>query len=478
MNKRAYFIIVSAFMFFYILNILMPLAFGDDYLYAFIWQGNPMYVPLTEDAVKVSSIKDLIASQISFYFTWSGRIVNNTLAQLFVWAGKDVFNVANAFACLLLVMEMHWCANKGKVSLCFNEKILCFLVLCFWMFAPGFPTVVFWLVGACHYLWPAMLLTGFLIPYIQKYYSFEEKVVKKSSFSCAMFLFGSIAGCTNENSVCWVVLLLTVFLFANRKRRSDESWMYVGLAGLIFGYAFLMFAPGNYARLHATHGYAWFNGAKIAENLHTFAIVLVYQFFLWYFCLRSFFIINNSVSNIEESVHEDLSKELLLIKAFCLTSMCMTAIMIVSPEFHLRSAFPGTVQLIIAIAIILRIQKEYAIKILQPNAKKFLICSGIAFFVISAGVTFHYLYKYREYNEKLLSQVIILHKSGNEKKLILNIEPFPKNGKAILFLSGYHTFDIDISEDADYWVNVAFARYYDIKGIRVSHKEEAELGKK
>ena len=59
MNKRAYWIIVSAFLFFYIMNRLMPLAFGDDYLYAFIWQGNPMYVPLTEEAVRISSFQDL-----------------------------------------------------------------------------------------------------------------------------------------------------------------------------------------------------------------------------------------------------------------------------------------------------------------------------------------------------------------------------------------------------------------------------------
>ena len=98
--------------------------------------------------------------------------------------------------------------------------------------------------------------------------------------------------------------------------------------------------------------------------------------------------------------------------------------------------------------------------------------------MISAGVTFHYLYKYREYNEKILSQVAVLHESSNEKKIILNIEPFPKNSKAILFLSGYHTFDTDISEDADCWVNVAFARYYDMKGVRVLHTEEAVSGKK
>ena len=156
----------------------------------------------------------------------------------------------------------------------------------------------------------------------------------------------------------------------------------------------------------------------------------------------------------------------------------MTAIMIVSPEFHLRSAFPGTVQLFIAIAIILRIQEEYGIELLLPNAKRFLVCFGIAYFLISSGVTFHHLYKHRKYNEKILSQVTVLHESGNEKNIILNVEPFQKTDKAIDFLSGYHTFDTDISDNADCWVNVAFARYYDIKGIRVPYKDADEFGKK
>ena len=134
MNKRAWTLLTMAFIFFYILNYLMPMAFGDDYLYAFMWQGNPMYVPLTEDAVKVASFGDLITSQIAFYYTWSGRVVNNTLSQLFVWAGKDVFNIFNALASVLLVLEMYWCANKGKVVFRFNANRLAWLFLFFWVF--------------------------------------------------------------------------------------------------------------------------------------------------------------------------------------------------------------------------------------------------------------------------------------------------------------------------------------------------------
>ncbi len=468
MNKRTWLLIVGSFIFLFILNLLMPMAFGDDYLYAFMWQGNPMYVPLTEDAVKVSSFKDLLTSQIAFYYTWSGRVVNNTLSQLFVWAGKDVFNIFNALACVLLVLEIYWCANKGRITFNFATGRLAWLFLFFWVFTPSFPSVVFWLVGACHYLWPAVFLTGFLIPFIHKHYFPKNEIKRSFGFSVFIFFFGIISGCTNENSVCWVILLLLFLIFESRKLRITEGWMYFGLAGLIFGYAVLMLSPGNYARLIATHDINWFNQVTIRENLLAFARTLVYQFLLWYFCLRSLPQIYDTFSIYGEAEKEELKKELVMIKALCITAVGMSAIMLLSPEYHERSAFPGTVHLMIITGIVLRIQTEYSIELLQQNATKFLTCVGIICFIVSSGFTLRHLYSHHVYNEKLLARVAVLKESGNDLQTVLQIEPFPKSGKVENFLSGYHTFDINASEDFDSWTNVAFTRYYGIKGVRVT----------
>lgn len=467
MHKRVYFILLGAFIFFYILNHLMPMAFGDDYLYTFVWQGKPMYVPLTEDAVKVASFRDLIISQISFYYTWSGRVVNNTLSQLFVWAGKDVFNVFNAFACVLLVLEIYWCADKGRVTFNFAWGRLAWLFLFFWLFTPSFPSVVFWLVGACHYLWPAVFLTGFIIPFIYKYYFFETKVKNNIWSNACMFFGGAIAGCTNENSVCWVILLLAVFVLKSRKLQDMETWMYFGLAGLVLGYAVLMLSPGNYARLIATHDSNWFNLITIRENALAFARTLVYQFLLWYFCLRSLPQIYNRMQMGEATEKDEIKKELVLIEALCVTAMGMSAIMLFSPEFHERSAFPGTVYLIIITGIVLRLQTEYGIELLQQNAKRFLTWVGFISFVVSAGFTLRHLYNHHVYNGNLLSHVAALKENGNESQVILDIEPFHEPDKVVNILSGFHTFNINASKEANSWTNVSFARYYGLKGIRV-----------
>ena len=148
-------ILAVFFIFFLTTNYLMPLSFGDDYLYAFKWQGTPMFMPLHEDALKIMTLKDLFESQVSFYFTWSGRIINNTLAQIFAWSGKNVFNVCNAIISLLLVLEIYWCSNNGKVTFRLKWQMLCWIFFMFWAFTPQFPSVGWWLGGACHYLWPA-----------------------------------------------------------------------------------------------------------------------------------------------------------------------------------------------------------------------------------------------------------------------------------------------------------------------------------
>lgn len=477
MRKQSWLVLTFLILFFYVLNYLMPMAFGDDYVYSFVWQGNPEFVPLTEDAVRVSSVCDLINSQWSHYFTWSGRTISHVIAQFFLWKGKGLFDFFNAFISLFLIIEIYWCSNKGIITLYLNPARLVWIFLVLWFFTPGFAPVFFWLTGACNYLWTTVFLLGFQLFYIRKYYVFEKSLFPKGRHRYLLFLFGVVAGWSNENSICWIIMLLIVFLLVTRTQKGFENWMVVGLVGLIIGYTLLTVAPGNYTRLLVSHGGDWFDKAKFMGNLHVFTVVLVSQFFLWYYCVRSLFKISYSFNNCRELEKEMLKKEVLLIKSICVVAMGMSACMVFSPEFHLRSAFPGTVQLIIATCILLRIQKEYNIELLQLNAKKFLVCVGVVFFVVSAGVTLHHLYEHRIYNEKLLSYVTALREKGNEKKEVLSVEPFPATSKMQDFISGYHTFDANVTDNADSWINVAFARYYCIKGVRVLNADEEKVTK-
>ena len=399
--KRAPILLLTIFIFFYILNQLMPLAYGDDYVYSFVWEGHSLYEPLSESAMRVTSWKDLYASQVLHYFTWSGRFVNHILAQGFLWAGKSIFNICNSLIVVLLVCEIYWCSHKGAVSIKMDVSLLCFIFFALWAFTPGFGDVLLWVVGACNYLWPMAMLTGFLLPYINKYYSFSENKGKGSAFCLVMFLGGLVAGCTNENTVCWLIPLLIFFIYKSNVGKK-ESWMYFGVVGLVLGYSLLIFSPGNMVRLIAEQkGYNWISWSKLAVNSALLILILLYfNIPLWWFNLRSF---NRLKTKCKEN--KDLSAEVLLAKILCAVSFCMTFVMIVSPIFPTRSAFPGTVILIIASCILLRVQNDYSVIIFKRKIKNILYAIAAIYFAITTITTFYGTYHYRMQVQEIITNI-------------------------------------------------------------------------
>lgn len=462
--KKTIFVLSCMFVFFYVLNFLTPMAFGDDYVYSFVWQGHSEFEPLTESATRISSLHDLFVSQLSHYYTWSGRTVSHTIAQILLWAGKDVFNFFNALISVILIVEIYWCANKGAITLGFKSRRLCWIFFVLWAFTPGFSPVFFWLSGSCNYLWTAVLLLAFLIPFIRKYYSFNEKYANNVWFKYVMFFSGLIAGWTNENSICWIILSLFVFIYFNLRRRGIESWMFFGIAGLITGYALLMLAPGNVARLHAEVNVStgWFTAALLQERVMILAGVSFFQFILWYFNLRSLFVLQKI-----EKQSNVVNQDRVLIIILCLISMCMTSMMLFSPNFPPRSSFPGTVQLIIAGCILLRTEEEHAFEIINRNAKMFLSVVGSVYFIVSVTATFYGFFDYHIQVQNLLS---FIKESEQTKERVITVRSLVPVSEAIANASGLHLLFFEMSEDEKDWRNVSFARYYGIKGIRMIEK--------
>ena len=458
-NKNSVGILCVFFLFYYIFNYFNPLSLGDDYLYAFVWQGKSMSIPLTEDAVRVSSWGDMLISQWSLYLTWGGRILGQTLTQMFLWWGKDIFNLFNAFVGVILVTEIYWCANKGRVYLNFNPVFICWIFFALWAFSFGFSTVFFWLTGACFYLWPTVFLLAFMIPYIKKYYYFNEQQGTTLHFKIGMFFLGLVAGWGNENSVCWILLLIMIFLYSVRKDLGKETWMYSGFVGLLIGYALLMFAPGNVARFHDGYNLTFLTLQGLKNNLYIFSITLTFQLFLWYLALKPLYKLRKAVLK-----NRTIKEDIVLVKALCIASLGMSAIMLFSPFFPPRSSFPGTVQLIIAVSILLRMQKANDIVLIPDGAKKFLIGVGTLYFIMTASVTLSYAYE----TSSQMNAIIDLVKQTqlSSKSRVLTVKPIKESTTVKDFLSGFHLSYYDFSEDENDWGNAAFARYYGIKGIR------------
>ena len=464
MNKKTLAIFIAIYLFLYSINYLTPMSFGDDYLYSFVWQGHSMFTPLTEDATRVSSLQDLFASQWSLYLTWGGRIVGQMLTQIFVWIGKDIFNIINAFVGVLLVAEVYWCINKGVVGLNFKPTMIWWIFFSIWSFAPGFSDAFFWLTGACIYLWPMFFLLCFLIPYVRKFYFYQEQIGKSCLFHLAMFLLGAIAGCGNENSVFWVILFLLYFLLTNRKRNLQELWMYTGLAGLILGYIILMLAPGNMARLYSMHGSEWFNMEVFKHHFSILLVVLLFQAFMWYYSLTSIYVLKKPVFQ-----HSILHQDIILAQTLLATAFGMSAIMLFSPEFPLRSGFPGTIPLLMATGILFRIQKENHIELIKKSAGICLRVLGTLYFLMTVLVTTVNFYEKNAYMKEIL--VSVKQVKQTKETIMLYVKPFRKVSFSENLLSGLHIPNYDLKKDVNSWSNVAFARYYGIKGIQVIDDE-------
>ena len=467
MSKKAGFSFLGVFLFLFLFNIFTPMYFGDDYVYSFIWEGHSLYEPLSDNPVRVSSWKDLFASQWLHFMTWSGRTVNHTLAQFFLWKGKALFNVYNALAGTLLVAEIYWCTHKGEVTKQFRAGTIYWILFLLWSFTPAFGTVFLWLDGACNYLWPMVLLTGFSVPYIKKYYSFSNRIGQSRFFGPSMFVLGLLAGWTNENTICWIIPVLLLFLITHKKDEKVELWMYYGLAGLIAGYALLMFAPGNMVRLYAEQkGDNWLAWERIKDRLSLFGFILCYfQVFLWYFILRALYSLKNRNKGDTE-----LNKELLLVKLLCIVAFGMSAIMLFSPGFPPRSGFPGTVCLVIAAGILMRVQNEYTIILIQENAKKFLVYMSVLYFAMTTFVAFTHYYEKYEYVEDIITSA----KHMKTKDTVLEIKPEKELTLKEHIMSAYHISSLGLADDENEWKNVSFARYYGIKGIRVKKDKSDE----
>ena len=246
LDKNKALILFSIYLLFWYLNYCTPLIF-DDYVYSFMFYDTSMGNPLPETAMRIAGVKDIVLSQWNHYFFWGGRTVAHTLAQFFLWQGKSVFAFVNAACFILLLLEINWIADRGKISFCFSEETFLFTAGLLWVFSIGLGDVFVWLTLSCNYLWTTVILLGFLLIYVHHYF-FGTLLLKSKGL---LFLFGLFAGWTNENTVCFVILALLYYFFSLHKRglslQKNGDLLY-GFAGLCTGYLLLMFAPGNYMR--------------------------------------------------------------------------------------------------------------------------------------------------------------------------------------------------------------------------------------
>ena len=461
MYVKSFLWLVLIYFLMYTLNCLMPLSPGDDYLYSFVWTGEQSFWdPLPKDAKLLSSWSDIFNSLYAHYFTHSGRTIIFFPIFFFLWQGKELFNFFNAFLVVLLVIEIYWIADRGKISWNFKFSRLFWIFFALWIFNPGFVEVFLWLTGSLNFLWPTVLLLFFLIPYVRKWHGLKIKWGNSKIFTKIMFLQGLLAGWTNENTICWFILLIGAVTYTFRK--DNEKWMLAGLSGLFLGYLLLILAPGNWIRLNEDLITVLPNfEIRLSRSLTILGIAMIFQAGLWLY----FLYVTSQKSYSYDNADSQHSFKMAI--CFAVLSILSDLIMLLSPSFPMRSTFPSLVYLIIAVTILIRLQSETKQISVNHKIKRLLNIIAGCVFVVSVSVTIFGFNLANEYNNQLMAKVA--EERENPTGEILKFQKFHYP----FFLEDTWLFPlliIDLNEDENSWVNLNFAYYHGIKGIRIIDK--------
>jgi hypothetical protein len=227
-------VLLGIFLVMFVLNQWMPIH-RDDYDYSLIWMT----------AEHVGSFQDVVQSAYRHYFLHGGRMVTVFCLDLFLWLGKLWFDIANALMFVALVVLMYFHARRA-VEWRQEPLILAVTGLLAWLSFPHFGEVAVWKSGSTVYLWSAVPVALFLLPYNLSLA--KGRPVLGSWWLAPMFLLGLIAGWSVENLAVTVVVLTAGISWYLRRKGAMEGWMIAGCCGALLGLIGLVAAPGNFVR--------------------------------------------------------------------------------------------------------------------------------------------------------------------------------------------------------------------------------------
>lgn len=237
---RTALVLAAIFLLMYGLNHLMPLH-RDDYDYSMIW--------LTGE--HVGSFSSVMESLWRHYLFHGGRMVTVFCLDLFLWAGKGIFDFANAlmFLSLLVLLVIH---ARRDWHFWQEPGILAVLGILAWLSFPHFGEVAVWKSGSTVYLWSAVFAALFLVPYNLHLKAMEEGQARPRNWLLLpMFALGVLAGWSVENLAVTVFVLTAGLSWWVKRKGKLPLWMPAGAFGALAGLVLLVAAPGNFVRYDA-----------------------------------------------------------------------------------------------------------------------------------------------------------------------------------------------------------------------------------
>ncbi|MBR4530167.1 MAG: hypothetical protein IKO80_07810 [Lachnospiraceae bacterium] len=243
-NKRRYLQIAALIAVFgsvLIYECLTP-VFSDDFSYM-------------RDTAQARHAGEIFALEARQYLSWTGRSVSHLILRFFLYffgLNRSVFNVAAALVFTLMTVLMTGLARGGRRE--DPLRMYLFISVCVWLFAVKPGQTIFWMTGACNYLFTTtIILTFFML--CRRTYAAPRGTVKPWQ-AVLLVLTGILAGWCNENTSGGAVLFALLYLVIPVIRQKRDGGILppmmirlAGLAGVSAGFLMQLLSPGNRYRV-------------------------------------------------------------------------------------------------------------------------------------------------------------------------------------------------------------------------------------
>lgn len=310
------------------LNILTPII-SDDFAYLYIYN----------EEGRITSIGDIIQSQINHYYLWGGRSVVHFIAQVLLMLPAYIADLLNTLIYFSYIFLIYFhIKGKGKSSL----SLFILINLAIWFLQPVFGDTILWITGSANYLWGTWLILLFILPY-RLYGGKQAGISIQAISSLAMLILGILAGWTNENTAAAMLLVTILYIVYFRSHKWQiPVWAVAGIIGAIIGFAIMILAPGNYMR----------GGDSVSLDMYTFG----YRLFTWtltffIYCGPLFLISLITLVIYNRFPNGEKKDNLKLIFIYGLGVIAAIYAMLLAPSFPRRALFGVVTFLIIATGI-------------------------------------------------------------------------------------------------------------------------------
>lgn len=324
-SKQSRIQIGASVVFIFISIVVMYIAHREMYF----TMDDDWYATLLYSDEPITSISDIVKSQIWHYNNWGGRSMTHGLLQMILLAGENVADVLNVIVTLGLAGMVCLVADSKKIPALFMALAMIIGLNANWKMS------MFWQSGAANYLYITVVILGYLYCYL-----YREK--KLPGITLWIIPLGLVTGWSNENMgpAAWVIATI-VCVLTYRAQKKVPLWMILGNLSCLAGSALCIMAPGNFVRSAQVeaneYGTLWqlflrvyAEGKAALEYLFPIIIVVAFLFM------------------ISKGIYHIALGETRILLLLC--ALLSWGAMVLSPHYPDRATF-GTLLLLICVAV-------------------------------------------------------------------------------------------------------------------------------